>query len=100
MRDFKWERALNQEERRETASYVKDGVCHSPEPGEVGTDRAQEDEKHTGKAVDGSREESAELALCADPVLSAGYGKSSLGGMDSRRRDGNLDCYIIVIIIT
>lgn len=43
MRDFKWERALNQEERREKASYVKDGVCRSPEPGEVGTDRAQEE---------------------------------------------------------
>lgn len=76
MRDFKWERALNQEESRERASYVKDCVCRSPEAGEVGTGRAQEGEKHTGKVEGGGRRESAELTLCADPVLSAGNGKS------------------------
>lgn len=74
-------------------------MCHSPEPGEVGTDRAQEEEKHTGKAVDGSREESAELAPVCRPCAQCWVWESSRG-MDSRRRDGNLDCYIIVIIIT
>lgn len=62
MRDIKGARALNQEERREKASCAKDCVCRSPEASEVGTDRAQEDEKHAGKAEDGSRGESASKA--------------------------------------
>ena len=104
MRDFKWARALNQEERREKASYAKDCVCCSPEASKVVTGRAQEDEKHAGTAEDGSQWESAEHCLGADPVLCAGVGKagwsSSLGGMHSSKRDGNLDFYIIVTIIT
>ena len=57
---------------------VKDCVCRSPEAGKVGTGRPQEGEKHTGKVEGGGWRESAEPALCADPVLSAGNGKSRL----------------------